>query len=201
MLKGIAKKKFEELTGGLSLKEAAVNVFGFIRDIPYYIDPEHFKLDKGPDEMLALGRGSCFPKHYLLGEMFRELGLEVEYFLYPFHWKDQGLAMPDELKRRAVKIPATCHMSCKVLEDGKWITVDATWNKALLGSGFKVNDSWDGRKSLRLAVIPADEIRAASRAKAAGMVQKMFVSYTLGERLELSRFTIEFNRWMGKISI
>ena len=197
-LTGIAAEKFEELTLGLSREDAAVSVFNYVRDIPYYIDLEHFDLQKGPCEMLLSDRGSCFPKHYLLGAMLDELEFEVAYHLYPFNWKDQELGMPEEVMYHAMKIPETCHIACKMFVEEKWIIVDATWSTAFSGLGFRVNDSWDGKKNLELAVIPSNELRAGDAEHAEKIVKDMFVSYTLGERLELSRFTIEFNKWMKR---
>ena len=198
-LKDIEAEKFRELTRGLSARAAAINIFNFIRDIPYYIDLEHFEFDNGPGEMLASGRGSCFPKHFLLGGMLTELGFGIEYYLYSFFWKDQALAMSEEALKRAAKIPATYHTACKIRSGREWLTLDATWNKELSKMGFSVNDNWDGKSATKLAIVPFEETKFKSGREVFSFVQKKFGSYSLGERLELSRFTIEFNRWIGKV--
>jgi transglutaminase-like putative cysteine protease len=195
----IAKEKFSELTAGFSPEKAAVRVFNFIRDIPYRIDPEQFDLDKGPEGMILSGRGSCFPKHYLLGSMLEKLGFTVKYSVYPFYWKDQILPMPEEVTFRSGKIPVTYHLACRVVSGEGNFTIDATWNPALSRAGFIVNENWDVKSSTRLAVETKEEIKVESASSAAKLVQERFDLYTLGERLELSRFTIEFNRWMENL--
>ena len=199
VLTGIAAEKFNEWTSGLSSKDAAITVFKEIRDIPYYIDMEQFDLDKGPAGMLHSGRGSCFPKHYLLGGMLREIGFGIEYSVYPFYWKDQNMAMPEKVKYYIKKIPVTYHVACRMLSEKRWITVDATWNRVLAGAGFHINENWNAKDDTELAVIPDDEIKVKDAKRAAELVRQKFATYTLGERLELSRFTIEFNRWMEQI--
>ncbi|MFA6637207.1 MAG: hypothetical protein WCV56_08945 [Candidatus Omnitrophota bacterium] len=198
-LKGIAVEKFDMLTRGLLPAAAAINVFNFIRDIPYYIDPEQFDADEGPCNMLVSGRGSCFPKHYLLGAMLEKLGFRIEYSLYAFHWKDQAIALPEEARRRAFGVPQTYHMACRMFSRVKWVTLDVTWNKELYAKGFPVNMDWDAESGTKLAVSAFDEIPAGTAPEAAKLAKKKFSAYTLGERLELSRFTIELNRWVRQM--
>jgi len=195
----LAAEKFRELTDGSPVLDAASSVFDFIRDIPYRVDPRQFHLDEGPEEMIRSNRGSCFPKHYLLGSMLGALGFEVRYSVYVFYWKDQCQNMPEEVLCRAGKIPATYHLALRIVSDREQAIVDATWDKALLKAGFPVNESWDPRGGTRLAVLPEEEIRADTAFSAAKIVRDRFDRYTLGERLELSRFTIEFNRWMENL--
>jgi hypothetical protein len=198
-LRGIAAERFDGLTRGLLPAAAAVNVFNFIRDIPYYIDPEQFDADEGPCNMLLSGRGSCFPKHYLLGAMLEKLGFRIEYSLHAFHWKDQAMSMPDEAVRRASGLPETYHIACRMFSREKWVTLDVTWNRELLARGFPVNMDWDAESGTKLAVSAFDEITAGTAFDAAKLAKKKFSAYTLGERLEFSRFTIEFNRWIGEM--
>ena len=198
-LRGIAAERFDMLTRGFLPDADAINVFNFIRDIPYYIDPEQFDANEGPCNMLLSGRGSCFPKHYLLGAMLEKLGFRIEYSLHAFHWKDQAMAMPEEAALRASGLPKTYHMACRMLSRGKWVTLDVTWNKELSANGFPVNENWDAKSGTKLAVSAFDEIRAGTAFEAAKLAKKKFSAYTLGERLELSRFTIELNRWILEI--
>ena len=67
--------KFKEWTEGLNSTESRINIFEKVRDIPYFIDPTLWDFDEGPSKMLRLGKGSCTPKHYLLGRMFQKMGL------------------------------------------------------------------------------------------------------------------------------
>jgi hypothetical protein len=195
-LTGIAAEEFKRLTRGLLPSDAAVNVFDFIRDIPYYIDPEQFDMNDGPCNMLISGRGSCFPKHYLLGSMLEKLGFRVGYSLHAFNWKDQNFVMPDDVSRLAARIPETYHMACRLFSGGKWVDLDATWNKELAVHGFPVNENWDGKRGTRPAVSAFEVISANSVREAAVLARTKFSAYTVSQRLGLSRFTAALNKWV-----
>ncbi len=48
------------------------------------------------------------------------------------------------------------YYSCLIDENNNFI--DATWNSSLQKFGFPVNLDWDGKQSLKLGVIPCDDI-------------------------------------------
>lgn len=200
MLKGITARKFREWTEGLSPEESRKNVFNKIRDIRYLIDPGSFGVKKGPEGMLRSGYGTCFPKHYLLGAMLEGLGLETEYLVYSFYWKDQSPAMPVKLRQLAARVPATYHLACSVLIGGDRILLDATWDRPLGREGFPVNADWDGESSCILAVAPRGEARRSAAADDADRtISESFAAYSPSEKIGLSRFSIEFNRWVEEI--
>ena len=80
----LALQKFEEWTKGKDPRAVRVKIFEEIRDIPYAVIPQALDSEQGPDEMLRVNKGSCQPKHYLLGEMFVRLGISVFYMVYQF---------------------------------------------------------------------------------------------------------------------
>ena len=191
--------KFKEWTEGLNSTESRINIFEKVRDIPYFIDPTLWDFDEGPSKMLRLGKGSCTPKHYLLGRMFQKMGLEVEYCTYPFKWNEMDVKYPDEIKTMAEGLPATYHLACKISVEGSWVLVDATWDTALLEIGFPVNVMWDGRSDTRLAVKARDEF-SYSDPRERDIIFKADMSvYGLSEKLQLSRFSIALNKWIDSV--
>ncbi len=190
-------RKFRELTEGRSREDAFVSVFAYIRDIPYYADPRHFSLQKGPEGILSSGRGACFPKHYLLGKMITGLGFEVDYRVYSFFWKDQGFPVPENLRTLAEGLPATYHMACKVCLGDEGSLVDATWDKPLENAGFPVNDPRRCRNGMALGVSFTMEAFTARRAEEAdGYVSSRLASYSAAQKIRLGRFTRGFNEWI-----
>jgi len=193
---GIVEDTFTEWTKGLSAEESRVRIFEKIRDIPYYIDPAHFDFEKGPTGTLEDNRGSCTPKHYIMGVMYGKLGLTVEYCTYGFHWKDQKLDYSKEVMAMAKKLPVAYHLACRVFIEGKWILVDATWDPSLAFAGFPVNIDWDGKSDTTLAVTPTEDHSCGDIHKRESTFSEKLSAYSLGEKLELSRFTIALNRWL-----
>lgn len=145
---------FSRWTRGLDPHESLISVFEHIRDIPYSLLPPMTDPKTAPEQILTEGRGSCGPKHYLMAEMYRKLGFLVAYATFPFLWNDPDILYPPDLKERVPGLPVSFHLACRVLIDGRWVLVDATWDRPLKRVGFPVNGYWDGRSDTRCAVKP-----------------------------------------------
>ena len=63
-------EKFREWTSGKDAVQARISIYQKIRDIPYAVIPELNDAERYVD-ILRLGKGSCTPKHFLLGNMFQ----------------------------------------------------------------------------------------------------------------------------------
>ncbi|MDD5073237.1 MAG: hypothetical protein PHX64_05520 [Candidatus Omnitrophica bacterium] len=150
----IITQKFNEWTAGKGPKEARISVFEHTRDIPYAIIAAMRDPKVGPAALIERNHGSCNPKHVLLGELFTRLGYKVKYANYAFNWDDPAVKYPPELRALTKKIPSGNHLACKVLIDGRWVLVDATWDPPLKKAGFPVNEGWDGVSDTKNAVTP-----------------------------------------------
>jgi transglutaminase-like putative cysteine protease len=147
-------KSFGKWTQGLNPRESRVSVFEHIRDIPYSLAVSMTDQKTAPEQILALGKGYCGPKHYLLAAMYRTLGLDVVYATFPFLWNDPDVRYPPELRRLAAAIPVAYHLACRVRINHRWVLVDATWDQPLVKGGFPVNEHWDGYADTKCAVKP-----------------------------------------------
>ncbi|MFA5146626.1 MAG: hypothetical protein WC515_04555 [Candidatus Omnitrophota bacterium] len=191
--------KFEEWTKGKDPKEARISVFEHIRDIPYAIVPSLRDPAAGPSGLLKLCKGSCVPKHFLLGTMFGMLGISVKYATYTFSWDDPGVKYPPDLRALVKKMPITGHLACKALIDGRWVLVDATWDRPLAKAGFPVNERWDGVSDTANAVKYIKETVHESleeRIEYDGAVRGAF---TAGEKAAYGEFIRRLNPWLDKI--
>ena len=153
---------FREWMDGKDPVQARIAVFEKIRDIPYAVIPELIDARRYVN-ILRIGRGSCTPKHFLLAEMFRRLGLLVLFTAYPYRWGERSGIMdnyPHKLKEMADRQPIAYHLSCKVEIEGRFVLVDATLDSALSKLPFlPVNLEWDGFSDTQLPMTPVgDEI-------------------------------------------
>ena len=188
-----------EWTRGLTSEEAHIKLFNKVRDIPYFVDLEMFSLQKGPGKMLKCNKGSCTPKHYLLGMMFDRLGLSVKYCTYSFWWRDQKVDYTEKVLEMAGKLPLTYHLACEVLIEGNWVLVDATWDLPLKKAGFPVNEKWDGKSDTILAVSAEEKITCTTLEERDKDFTKKVSRYTSSEKLALSRFSKELNKWLEEV--
>lgn len=158
MIQSIILDKFLEWTSGLNPRQCRIEIFEHIRDIPFGLITELVEPEELPVYILTHERGSCSPKHFLLGIMYEKLQIPIKYSIYPFYWKDQDIKYPEELRKLAEQMPLQYHVACKGYIKQKWILLDATFDPPLKKAGFPINESWDGMSETLNAVKPLDEI-------------------------------------------
>ncbi len=150
----ILRTALQEWTSGLSPVQARVKVFERVREMGYV-----YPSSKDPLVVLQEGRGSGAGKHYLLGELFRLLGLSVRNMLCVHRFNESPIGFPDHLQLMLEKNEIMdLHDYVQIAVDGKWIDIDATWPTVLREFGFPVNDEWDGTSSMLLSVSPEEVI-------------------------------------------
>ena len=155
----IVDEKYKEWTKGLTPLQARINVFNKIRDISYAVVPEIMNY-RGYPNILKAGKGSCTPKHFLLCEMYRRLGLPVLYVVYPHRWDEIAEIIGEysvRLKEMALTLPVSSHLACKVEINDRLVLVDATFDLPLQKAGFIVNANWDGISDTVLPITPCGE--------------------------------------------
>jgi len=153
-MSALVHRTFLEWTSGLDPLQSRVSIFEHVRDIPYSLSVLMNDPKTAAEQILTYGKGYCAPKHYLLAEMFRKLGLEVVFAIFPFLWNDPDIRYPPELRGLATGLPVAHHMACRVRINNRWVLVDATWDLPLARVGFPVNEHWDGYVDTRCAVKP-----------------------------------------------
>ena len=152
----IIGEKLIQWSQGQEGQAARISIFYGVRDIPYAVIPELNDIERYV-EILSYGKGSCMPKHFLLGNMYQRLGMLILYAVYPFRWDEAIIDYPPGLKSLARGLPMSYHLACRVDIDGKLILVDATLDPALEKIGLLVNNEWDGISNTILPIIPCGE--------------------------------------------
>jgi hypothetical protein len=196
MSQKMTEEKFKEWTHGRSPEEKRISIFEHVRDIPFAVSSGDFSPEKGPEAMLKKNKGFCIPKHYFLGKTYVDIGLDVRYCVYPFNWYTAGTGYPGRLARMAEGLPQTYHMACEARIGNRWVLVDATWDVLLKPAGLSVNEKWNGKENTVLAVKPLGKIVLGSAEDADTLLKKKLSAYTLSQKLRLSRFSAELNRWL-----
>jgi len=195
----IIQKEFAEWTKGMSGRDDRISIFSRIRDIPYAVIPEISNPADGPQGLLRLMRGSCAPKHFLLGRMFEMLRIPIQYVSYPFSWNAKSVAYPPELRKLAEVIPTGYHLACKAGIENRWVVLDATWDRPLARVGFPVNKSWDGASDTKLAVEPLDEMVHENAQQRMRFLQARKSSWTTEDHARTDRFTSALNIWLEDV--
>lgn len=198
-MEAIITKKFDEWTADKDPRTARISVFEHIRDIPYAIIPELRDPVAGPPGMLKMNKGACGPKHYLLALMFGKLNIPVKYATYLFYWDDPSVKYPPDIRELARKMPLTGHLACKAFINGKWVLVDATWDKPVKAAGFPVNEVWDGVSGTRNAVTAIKETVHDSLDHRIKYDAGIRGAFTDEEKAVYAKFIEKLNPWLAKI--
>ncbi len=188
-----------EWTAGLGQKEARISVYNHLRDIPYMIVLELRDPVAGPAGILKQFKGSCIPKHFLLGILFEKLNIPIEYVTYLFSWDDPGVKYPSTLREIVRVMPIGTHLACKAYIEDKWILIDATWDVSLKKAGFPVNERWDGISNTKNAVKPMKEIIHDSVEDRIKYTAQHRSLWTDAEIQAHEKFPPLFNAWLDSL--
>ena len=187
----IFEDRFAQWIQGKKLAEAITCVYENIRDIPYAVIPELNSCENYV-EILTRGRGSCMPKHLLLGNMYEKLGLQVLYSVFPFRWDQAEINYPPDLREMATKLPPAHHLACRVNINDRFVLVDATLDPGLDKLALPVNTTWDGISDTLLPIIPTGDEQLYDSSEA------QFVK-TANHGKEAIEFYNRLNAWLEEV--
>lgn len=176
-----------------------ISLFNHIRDMPYTIYRDYKTVDEWMIKVLQTKRGSCNPKHLILAEMFKKLGLDISYVTCPMDWKTQKLDYPKHIFEIAAKMPTIYHLALQVRINDNWIFVDATFDIPLEKIGAFVTQNWDGNTDTGLAVDYLDIIIHKTKEERINYSNKMSASWTDEDRSNSGVFAKLMNEWFDEV--
>ncbi len=185
---------FEEWTRGRDEMAARITLFERVRDLPY-----RYPASRDPMEVLRSGGGSCSGKHYLLGELYRLLGLKVRHMMCTHRFNESPLPFPEDMQALLIKNEIVdVHDYLQIAVGDEWIDVDVTWELGLREFGFPVTDEWDGRSSMLLTVSPDEHSKVEG--DPAKVKDEMLARLTPRQRALRKQFLEALSKWVGELS-
>jgi len=186
----IVDENFKRWTRSKNELKARINIYEKVRDIPYAVIPE-LNDARRYVEIFQYGRGSCTPKHLLLGNMFERLGMLVLYTVHSFRWDEAQISYPPSLKKLAERLPTSYHLACRVEIEGKLVLIDATLDPSLQKLGLPVNLKWDGISDTVLPITSCGDEQIYHPSEAC-MMQAQYDTKSL-------IFYDELNKWLEEV--
>jgi len=182
-----------EWTRGCGPLQARVVLFERVRDMAYA-----YPASRDPLEVLRLRRGSCSGKHYLLGALFRGIGLPVRHMICTHRFNESPIVFPEPMQHLLEKNEIVdCHDYLQIEVDGEWVDVDATWERGLREFGFPVNEDWDGRSPMPLSVVP-EELAIAER-DPERLKEELLSKLTPRQRALRRQFLEALSKWVQEL--
>jgi len=199
MGKNIIDTNFDSWTRNRTDEEKIVNIFFEIQKFPYKLIPSIANHKTGPEGLLLRGKGSCEPKHFLLGLFYERLGLKVEYVTHAFHWSHLKIDYPNEIKEITLKMPEEYHLCLKVRHKGKSIIADATWDRELEKIGIPVIKKWNLQEDTHCGVLSLRETIHKTQEERDEFVSNKRKKLTAEEKKISTSFIVSFNKWLDEV--
>jgi hypothetical protein len=141
------------LSGGKPL--TAERAFALVRDMPY-----RRASSRRPEAIVEEWRGTCSGKHYLLADIFRELGLETRVFMATHRFTAKNTShFPPDLRALVAHGPVPdVHTYLSVSTPAGWTLVDATWPSSAAPLGMPVNREFRPGADMTIACDPIESL-------------------------------------------
>ena len=129
--------------------------FDLVRDMPY-----QRASSRDPEAIIEEWRGTCSGKHYLLADIFRELGLESQVIMCTHRFTPENTGhFPPELRELAAVSPVPdVHTYLRVKTPEGWTVVDATWPSSAGPLGMTVNREFKPGSDMTIACDPIETL-------------------------------------------
>ena len=138
---------------GAPQHDQVVVLFERVRDIRYGDIGS-----RDPEAVYRRGVGTCSGKHELLKALYHELGIETQDWIAMHRFNNLPVEFPTAIReildRTEIIDP---HNFFKIPVNGRWTTIDVTWDLPLRRLGFPVTVDWDGWSEMDVCVT-ADEV-------------------------------------------
>ena len=140
---------------GYSESLSAERAFALVRDMPY-----RRASSRKPEAIIQEWRGTCSGKHYLLADIFRELGLESQVIMCTHRFTPENTRhFPPELRDLVEQAPVPdVHTYLRVNTAAGWTVVDATWPSSAGPLGMQVNGEFNPGRDMTIACNPIETL-------------------------------------------
>ena len=134
---------------------SAERAFALVRDMPY-----RRASSRRPEAIVDEWRGTCSGKHYLLADIFRELGLDSRVIMCTHRFTAENTwHFPTELRGLLAAGPVPdVHTYLRVKTPEGWTVVDATWPSNAGPLGMEVNREFAAGRDMTLACDPIETL-------------------------------------------
>ena len=183
----------ELLVDGESL--SAERAFALVRDMPY-----RRASSRKPEAIVEEWRGTCSGKHYLLADVFREMGLESRVIMCTHRFTAENTThFPGELRELVASgsVPDV-HTYLRVNTAAGWTVVDATWPFSAGPLGMTVNHAFQPGRDMMVACDPIDTYEVPEGRDPQEFKEHLIAEFC-GESSQIRDEFIEgMSRWLGE---
>ena len=189
----------EAIKRGLIPDDSRLNaeaVFSLVRDMPY-----ERANSRDAATTIREWRGTCSGKHYLLNDLFHELGFESRLFMATHTFTEQNTQhFPEHLRGLLSDGPVPdVHTFLRIKspdESGEWVDVDATWPIQTKCLGMRVNERFQPHANMALACEPIEIFEVPAQTEPQEFKKQLIDSHCGSQDGQRDQFIEEMSKWL-----
>lgn len=181
------------LPGGESL--SAERAFALVRDMPY-----RRASSRKPEAIIEEWQGTCSGKHYLLADVFREIGLASQVVMCTHRFTPENTQhFPAELRELVAKAPVPdVHTYLRVNTAKGWTVVDATWPSSAGPLGMTVNGEFAAGRDMTIACDPIETLPVPEGQEPQEFKEQVIRDFCGASSGVRDKFIEGLGRWLGE---
>ena len=173
----------------------AERAFALVRDMPY-----RRASSRSPEVIVAEWQGTCSGKHYLLADIFRELGLESKVVMCTHRFTQENTEhFPPELRELLADGPVPdVHTYLRIKTSEGWTVVDATWPSSAGPLGMTVNSEFEQGRDMTVARDPIETLPVPDGQDPQEFKEKVVAEFCGAGSKVRDEFIEGLGRWLGE---
>ena len=188
----------EAVSRGLLASEtdlSPASAFALVRDMPY-----RRASSREPEAVVREWKGTCSGKHYLLRELFQELGYQVRIFMCTHRFTQENTGhFPAHLRAHLADGPVPdVHTYLRLRYGDGWTQVDATWPLAVERLGMRVNRRFQPGIDMKLACDPLEHFEVPADEEAQAFKERLIKSFCGPDLGRREQFIEGMGEWLGE---
>ena len=174
---------------------SAERAFALVRDMPY-----RRASSRKPEAIVEEWRGTCSGKHYLLADIFREMGLESRVIMCTHRFTAENTGhFPPGLRELVAEGPVPdVHTYLRVKTAQGWMVVDATWPASAGPLGMTVNREFTAGKDMTIACDPIETLPVPEGMDPQEFKEQVIRDFCGESSAVRDEFIEGMGRWLGE---
>ena len=172
----------------------AASAFALVRDMPY-----QRASTREPEAIVREWRGTCSGKHYLLDEVFHEMGMDSRIVMVTHRFtRDNASHFPKELRALVAREPVPdVHTYIRLKTDAGWMNIDCTWPSSAEPLGMPVNRTFVEGRDMEIACDPVDSFIVPSGDDPQAFKEQLIAEFCGSSSTIRDEFIEGMSRWLS----
>ena len=173
----------------------AERAFALVRDMPY-----RRASSRRPQAIVQEWQGTCSGKHYLLADVFQELGLSTHVIMATHRFTQENTAhFPADLRHLLSGGPVPdVHTYLRVNLPEGWTVVDATWPSSAGPLGMPVNREFVAGRDMAIACDPVETLPVPDGRDPQEFKEQVIAEFCGASSGIRDQFIEGMGRWLGE---